>query len=47
GRHEPGTISTAMDGRKYRSTTENPNSLTGPEILGLPISQRFESNRCE
>jgi hypothetical protein len=25
-----------MDGRKYQSATENPNSLTGPEILGLP-----------
>ena len=35
GRHEPGTILTEMDGRKYRSTTENPNSVTGPEISGL------------
>ena len=26
-----------MDGRKYQSTTENPNSLSGPEILGLPL----------
>jgi hypothetical protein len=24
-----------MDGRTYQSTTENPNSLTGLEILGL------------
>jgi hypothetical protein len=38
GRHEPGIIITAMDRRKYQSTTENPNSLTGPEILGLPGS---------
>ena len=38
GRHEPGTIFTAMDGTKYQSTTENPNSLTGPEILGLPTA---------
>ena len=29
-----------MDGRKYQSATENPNSLTGPEILGLPGLQR-------
>ena len=36
GRHDPGTIFTAMEGRKYQSATENPNSLTGPEILGLP-----------
>ena len=37
GRHEPGAIFTAMDGRKYQSATENPNSLTGLEILGLPL----------
>lgn len=29
-----------MDGRKYQSRTENPNSLSGPEILGLPTKPR-------
>jgi hypothetical protein len=32
-----------MDGRKYQSTIENPNSLSGPEILGLPIADFRET----
>ena len=32
GRHEPGTVSTAMDGRKNDSTTEIPNKMSGPKV---------------
>ncbi len=35
GRNEPGAVLTEMDGKKYDSTTEIPNSVCGLKILGL------------
>jgi hypothetical protein len=37
----PAQFLTAVDGRNYQLATENPNSLTGPEILGLPAGQQI------
>jgi hypothetical protein len=36
GWHELKVLFTALDVRKYQSTTGNPNSVSGPKILGLP-----------
>ena len=35
GRHESGEILTVLDRRKFESTTEIPNRMSGPKILGL------------
>jgi len=37
GRHEPKVLFTAMDRRKYGSTTGNPNNVSGLKISGLPL----------
>jgi hypothetical protein len=36
-RHEPGEILAVLERSKFESTTRNPNRLSGPEILGLPL----------
>ena len=35
GRHEPGKILTVLERRKFESTTEIPNRMSGPKNLGL------------
>lgn len=44
GRYESRTVLTAMGGRKYESTTEIPNRLSGPEISGLPLVPRHNGS---
>ena len=41
GRQEPGEMFTVLERSKFEPTIQNPNRMSGPEILGLPNQPNF------
>jgi len=47
GRHESGEVITVLDRRKFASTTEIPNRLSGPEILDFSKEVKKEKEEID